>query len=153
MNRRVPAYTARASFTVEASLLMAVIIPVLTALLILGFYLHDQACMQGKACEITSLAQNYLEYDDREAMLQAVSDRVSSDPLMWTGARLAQTDADDDHASAVCSGSFAVPGFLLPLFMKSSLPVQKKWQRYFYRGADLIRKVRGAKKLWDLWQE
>ena len=138
-----------ASFTVEASLLMAVILPVLTALLILGFYLHDQACLQGEACEISSLAGNWLEYDEREDMLQAAVSSARSASLTWTGSKQVEADADDDHAFVVCSGSFAVPGFVLPLFMKHDLPAQKEWKRYFYRGADLIRKVRGAKKLWD----
>lgn len=41
----------KASFTIEAALLMTCLIPLLTALIYLGFFLHDRAYMQGEAYE------------------------------------------------------------------------------------------------------
>ena len=38
------------SFTVEAALLMTVLIPLLTALIYLGFYHIDNLCLEYKTC-------------------------------------------------------------------------------------------------------
>lgn len=61
---------ARGSFTVEASLLMTIIIPVLVSLIYGSFYLHDCAVMQGAACELAAMASNLQGDPNRESLLQ-----------------------------------------------------------------------------------
>ena len=46
----------RASFTVEAALLMTIILPVLLALIYYGFFLHDKGVLNGAAQQITAQA-------------------------------------------------------------------------------------------------
>ena len=50
----------RGSFTVEASLIMTILLPVLAAILYLGFCDHDRGILMGAACEITATADNML---------------------------------------------------------------------------------------------
>ena len=63
---------AQASFTVEAALLMTVILPVLIALLITGFYLHDRAFLQGVTTELCAMQSNLRMYEDSASQTERV---------------------------------------------------------------------------------
>ena len=63
---------SKGSFTVEASLLMAILIPLLVGMMYLGFYLHNRAFLPGAACE---LAQIGLLYDREEDALRAMKSK------------------------------------------------------------------------------
>jgi hypothetical protein len=47
---------ARASFTVEAAMLMTLVLPVLLALIYLGLFLHDKGVLNGAAQETAAIA-------------------------------------------------------------------------------------------------
>ena len=49
-------FKMQASFTVEAAMLMCVILPVLLALLYLGMFLHDKGVLNGAAQEVAATA-------------------------------------------------------------------------------------------------
>ena len=53
---RKSGFRAQASFTVEAAMLMCVILPVLLALLYLGMFLHDKGVLNGAAQEVAATA-------------------------------------------------------------------------------------------------
>ena len=63
---------AEASFTVEASALMTIILPVLIVILLAGFYLHDSAYLQMTATELCAMGSNmkvYKESADRKSVV------------------------------------------------------------------------------------
>ena len=71
-----------AVFTVEAALLMALILPVLLSLIYLGFLDHDRGVLQGAACEAASLADNSAPDKARADKLRTLTEEIGKDAIL-----------------------------------------------------------------------
>lgn len=145
----VSGFCARASFTVEAALLMGIILPVLIALLLAGFYLHDRAYLQCVTTELCARESNLRLYENRSAQLAGIRDQRLGHALLWTRNASGSFSEGDDSAEAQAAGSFPVPGLAARLFGAGQLEVKASWSRRLYKPADLIWKARAAKYLLD----
>ena len=131
-----------AGFTVEAALLMVVILPVLLAILYYGFYLHDKGVLNGAAQQITAQA-------DLNSWKKSGNIRLGKQAKVlesYTGASKnvsSSVSASQEKASVQYKASMSLPGFLLNLFGKGSLDTGASASRTILCPADLIRKIRG----------
>ena len=140
---------ARGSFTVEASLLMTIIIPVLTALIYGSFYLHDSAVMQGAACELAAMAGNLDGDPDQEALLRDKKEELLRGRLLGTGQGSVSLTVTVSEVQVSCEGNFYIPGLVSRLLSQNLVPVEKSWSRKLYHPAETIRRIRGFKALAD----
>lgn len=62
----------KGSYTVEASLLMILLVPLLTGIIYLGFSVHNQAWAYGKACEETFKEASLLSEKPQETITKTV---------------------------------------------------------------------------------
>ncbi len=136
-----------ASFTVEMSLLMTLILPALIALILIGFYVHDQNVMQGAAVEVTAMGSNLRQYEDRDGRLAELASSLCSHRLMWTRGASGSASAGSTSAQAAFSGSFPVPGLIARFVTGGSLTSGASCTRQLYRPTKLIRMARGVKFL------
>lgn len=131
-----------AGFTVEAALLMTVILPVLLSVLYYGFYLHDRGVLNGAAQQITAQA-------DLNSWKKAGNNRLGKQAKVlekYTGPSKdvsSSVSASQENASARYKASMPLPGLLPDLFGKSSLDTGASASRTILYPADLIRKIRG----------
>lgn len=139
----------KGSFTVEAALLMTMIIPVLVSLIYAAFYLHDGAVLQGIACEISAMGSNLAQEKDREDRLNRAKDQLVSSRLLGTGNKKISFELGENKISAAYSGTFAVPGLVMKFFNGNTLKIEKSWSRELYHPAESIRKIRGWSYLAD----
>ena len=140
-------------FTVEAALLMTLILPLLIALLLMGFYLHDQAkmvCIVGEGAAIGSTMRLY--EDAAEVMEESVSKDAQAG-MIWTRNVSTSSQLDEDEAGAQVEGSFRMPAFVSLFVTDGTRSLEKSSSRTLYRPAKLIRKVRGLKGLADILQK
>ena len=143
----------KGSFTIEATLLMSFILPMLIALLMAGFYVHDRALLQGIACEAAARGNCLaMENGSASAVRKTIQERIPPG-LMWAGNTGKQFQADEEQIHVSLSGTFRFPGFSSFLLPGGNRPVNGEWERTVYHPAKLIRKVRGAKALIDLLGE
>ena len=140
----VPGY-----FTVEASLLMLLIIPVLTALLLCGFYVHDNAFLQGAAEEITAMGSNLAAYESRDSLLQRTLRQRVSHTMVWTRSVRSSVSCSDTDVQAEAGGTFPVPGLAAQLFGVQNASAGGSADRHLIRPARIIWKIRGAEYLID----
>ena len=138
-----------ARFTVEASLLMLIIIPFLIALIIGGFYIHDRTYMQGVSCELTAMGSNLRLYDNRSSLLNKRAKGRLSHTLMWSRTASADVSADGSGVSSSCKGSFPVPGLTARMLSADNISIQTSASRNLLDPAALIWKVRSARYLID----
>ncbi|MCR5160778.1 MAG: hypothetical protein K6C06_03310 [Lachnospiraceae bacterium] len=143
----------KGEFTAEAALLMAVILPVLAALLLAGFYIHDRTMMQGAACEIAAMGSNLRLYDDKEGALQERKNTLASQGSLWTEGIKGNCRVSEEAAAAEYTGSFPVPGITAGLLLRGKASMQASWNRKLYRHTDMIRIVRGIKYVVDLVED
>jgi len=131
------------SFTVEASLLMTVFLPVITALIYLGFYDHDRGVM------LNSLARVAASADLKRYRKRAVSKveekgaRYVKSSLIAARNRKCSVSVSDKKVSAQASGTIQLPGLLPRLFGKQTLKIQETIERELPDPTGSIRIIRG----------
>ena len=134
-----------ARFTVEASLLMLLIIPLLIALIIAGFYIHDRAYLQGVSCEMIAEGSNLQQYKNRDSLLKKQAAQRVTHTLVWSRSVQSNISCSEDSVSCICSGSFPVPGLAARLLDAQTLYLSQNAERRLLHPADLIWKIRSAK--------
>lgn len=115
---------SKGSFTVEASLLMAILIPLLVGMMYLGFYLHNRAFLQGAACE---LAQIGLLYDREEDAIKAMEQRnrqLLDGYLPGGGSWTGSVSLERKEVQVTLRGSLQAPGMAVNLFLGDRLTMQ-----------------------------
>lgn len=132
----------RASFTVEAALLMTIILPVLLALIYYGFFLHDKGVLNGAAQQITAQADlnHWKKSGNNRLAKQAKKLAKMTGPSKDVSVSV---DVSENKASVRYSGKISLPGILPSLFGKSRLDTGAGADRTLLHPADLIRKIRG----------
>jgi len=140
---------ADASFTVEAALLMTIIVPVLIALLITGFFLHDQGYLQGTATELCAMQSNLRLYDDAASQTEKVRKHRLKQGTLWSRNLSGAVQSSEEKAGADMDGTFPLPGLTGALLPGDLTDMSAHWDRRMYDPAPLIRKIRAAKHLID----
>ena len=127
--------TLKASFTVEAALLMGVILPVCVAII----------------CETAAMGSNFASRKDGAVSKTAAS--ISPHRLVWARNLSFSVAAGKDSVTATFSADFRVPGAIAALMTGGSIRLTGTWQRSICRPARLIWKIRGVKFLADALEE
>ena len=145
--RRLPG-----SFTVEAAMLMAVIIPVLLALLYLGLFLHDKGVLNGAAQEAAAQADLNRWKESGNAHLSGSAGKLA-DRTGPSGKAKTEVSVTNSQASVSFKASMALPGLLPKLFGKSRLDTGASARRLLPDPADTIRVIRGLEYVSSLLAE
>ena len=138
-----------ASFTVEASLLMGIILPVLIGILLAGFYVHDQAYLQGIACEVSGMGSSMALYSDREAQMQQTMKKRTGRSVLWVRGINRNSSVSKTSSRASVSASFRFPAVAAVFFGRETQALESSAVRKIYHPADLIRTFKGARDLMD----
>ena len=145
--------TRKAAVTVEAALLMTLIIPLLIAIMVTGFYVHDRAYVQGVCTELCAMGSNLQLYDDAAAQLDVLESKRLSGSMMWTKAVSGSHDVSETAADASAHGSFNLPGLITNVFGMNVPEISASWSRNIYHPAELIWTMRSVKYVVDLLRE
>lgn len=136
-----------AVFTVEAALLMALILPVLLSLIYLGFLDHDRGVLQGAACETAALADNSVPDKARANKLRTLTEGIGKDAVLVSRSLESSFSLSKDFVQVSYTGSMKVPGLLPRLFGRETLPTGRTFSRKLFSPAPAIRKIRGMRYL------
>ena len=68
----------KGSYTVEAALLMVLVIPLLAGIIYMGFYLHNGAAMQNAAYELAALGSLHYGEKEREEIIKERKREIGS---------------------------------------------------------------------------
>ena len=145
--RIIAASRASAVFTVEAAMLMAVILPVLLSLIYLGFLDHDRGVLQASSCEVAALADNSVPDRERSGRLKTYADQLGKSAVISSKDLSSSCSVNKDFVQVSYTGSIHVPGILPRLFGADALSSGRSFSRKLYHPADSIRKIRGLKYL------
>lgn len=132
----------RASFTVEAAMLMTLILPALLALIYLGLYLHDRGVLNGAAQEVAAQADLNCWKDSGNVYLSGSAGKLA-DRTGPSGKAAVSVSAGDKQVSVTYNASMTLPGLLPKLFGRSVLDTGASVQRTLLKPADTIRIIRG----------
>lgn len=136
----------KASYTVEAAILMPIVFFVLAALLIAAFYLHDRAVLQAAVCEIVSAGSNMAAEEDQKQAVSGLSKSLTEKRLMGSRNLSGQVKTGET-VSAAWKCSYPVPGLAMRYLAGNKLTISVSWKSEKIRPADTIRKIRGFREL------
>ncbi len=136
---------ARGSYTVEASLLMGIILPVLVGIIYMGFFLHDRGFLQCAAYEAAVYAS--LHADDKDADVSAVAQVLAEGRTLGTRGVSVSASVDDRRADVAYEGNLQIPGMSADLFGQGALAVRSGVSLTLERPSRRIQKIRGVAKV------
>lgn len=133
----------KGSYTVEAALLMGIILSVLLAILFLIFFFHDRGFLQGAAHETACIAS--LHADD-EKKYNPKPDEMVKGRMLWTRA-VSGSVGGDKKVTVHYQGAFRIPQMAAVFFGTDSLNMEGKVTLTVQRPSRLIQRLRGAVKI------
>lgn len=136
---------AKGSYTVEAALLMGVILPILVCLIYVGFLWHDQAFLQAAAHETVCWASLHPE----EEKTASVMESLTNGRMLGTTKIRISGSAGEKEATVSGTGQFEMPGLLTDLFQKTGVNVTAKVSMNTEKPSRRIQKIRGMMKIAD----
>ena len=132
---------------------MTILLPVLAAILYLGFCDHDRGILMGAACEITATADNMLWKKNPGNGLDRKASSLAKQHLLCARNVKTQVSVSEDQVRISYSGSFSLPGILPQLFGKGVLSVDQQRDRVLLHPTDVIRTIRGLEYMTDRLSE
>ncbi len=140
------------SFTVEASLIMTLLLPVLLSILYLGFCDHDKGILMGSACEITATADNMQWKSSPGKGLDKKASLLAKNHVLCTRDLKTHVSVSEDSVQVSYTGSVSLPGILPHFFGKERVNTDQKRERRLLHPSDTIRKIRGLEYMTDRLQ-
>lgn len=135
----------KGSYTIEAALLMGILLPLFAAVIYLGFFLHDKSFLQSAAFETAvcvSLHEDEKDLDGNRALNSLLSGR-----LLGTRDAQGQVSSDKQRVTVSCGGDFTVPGMTERFFGRKGLKTGTVLTMNLERPSRRIQKIRGAVKV------
>ncbi len=133
----------KGSYTIEASLLMGVILPVLVGIIYMGFFLHDKSFTQAAAYEAAVYAS--LHADDKKTDVNDMANRLIKGRLLGTGGVICQSSAGEREVKVSCRGNFTVPGMIRQLLGQQQISSEVVLS--VERPSKRIQRIRGVIKI------
>lgn len=135
----------KGSYTVEATLLMGILLSVLVSIIYLGFWYHDRNFLRNAAYEAACTAS--LRADDENYQIGKVAGSLIKGRLLATSS-LATDCKTTEKSAAVCyQGTFRVPGMIAVFFQKQRLEIKEECELSTQRPSERIQKVRQIAKI------
>lgn len=135
----------KGSCTVEAALLMGVILPVLVGIIYMGFFLHDRGFTQAAAHEVAVYAS--LHADDKKMDVESAANRLIKGRLLGVADMSGSSSADGKSVQISYHGNFKVPGMAAQFWAKQE--VSSRVTLTIERPSRRIQKIRGLVKAVD----
>lgn len=134
----------KGSYTVEAALLMGIVLSVFVAVIYLMFCLHDQGMMQGCAHEAASMISLHADEENTgEGMVQ----NLIQGRMLAAGNSSMHVSGGKSQAAISCQGDIGIPPLAAVIAGKNQLHVEGNAMLTIRRPTVLIQKLRGAAKI------
>lgn len=138
----------RGSYTVEAALLMGILIPLLAAVIYMGFFLHDRAFLQAAAAEAAVGAS--LVADENTGQSAGAAQRRAAGRMLGVRNLSGNLLAGEKEARVFYEGDFLIPGLIVRFFGKDSIQIRTQASLGIERPSKRIQKIRSAVKIIDV---
>lgn len=135
----------KGSYTVEAALLMGIILSVLVGVVYIGFWYHDKNFLQSAAYEAACVAS--LRADDESYQLGEAAQMLTSGRMLGTASLQTDCQNGSKKASVSFEGTFSLPGMVIAFFQKEKLQMQESCELTTERPSHRIQKIRGLLKI------
>ena len=133
------------SYTVEAALLMGIILSVLVSVIYLGFWYHDKSFLQSAAYETACTAS--LRADSSEWKIEQAASALTEGRMLGTRGVQRQCENNKKAATVSFHGDFRIPGMILAFFQRDKLAIQEACTMTTERPSKKIQKIRGLIKV------
>lgn len=137
----------RGSYTVEAALLMTIVIPVLTGILYLGFYLHNCALLNCAAYETAVYASLCREKEESRELVERKSRELISDRLLGARGISGDTSVEEDKVTVQYRGQMQLPGLVMRYFSGSVLEIKGSASLTLLKPGSTVVRLRSLEKI------
>lgn len=135
----------KGSYTLEASVLMGIILSVLVAVIYLGFWYHDKSFLQSAAYEAVCVAG--LKQEEKSWKIENAIQSLIKGRMLGTKNIQVNCQSKGKQAQVSFSGSFEIPGMATVFFGNKKIEILEKCSLTIEKPSDKIQKIRGAVKV------
>lgn len=135
----------KGSYTVEAALLMGIILSVLVSVIYMGFWYHDKSFLYSAAYELACAAS--LHGDDDSWQIESAADTLIRGRMLGTRSLQNQCKNGKKTVAVSFQGDFSIPGMILPFFQNGKMVIKEKCTMTTERPSKRIQKIRGLIKV------
>lgn len=143
----------RGSLTVEAAAVISIAFLVLGALMIIIFFVHDKAVLQGMVCETVSAGSRFALQEECLQASEDVRKKIKKTRFMGSRNISVENGIGDQTASVFASAEYPVPGMFLNFLKNGKLEISGSWSSSALKPGKIIRGIRGAELLIDTIKE
>ena len=137
----------KGSYTVEASLVITIIMFVLAALIFCTFYIHDRATLQAMVCEAAAVGSSFATDEEREEAVQKVVGGIEAGRFLGSRNLNGNVAMGKKEITVLWNTEYPVPGFAAKYLAEGKLEARKSWTCKILDPADTIRIIKGAGEL------
>ena len=118
-------------FTVEAALLLPMIMIILAAMIIAAFYMHDAAVLQSVSCEIAAVGTHQLTEETSRKAVESLEKSINGSILLGSRNLQGESSVSMDFflanpmVTSSWSADYPVPGLMAGYFAGGSLHISK----------------------------
>ena len=129
------------SYTIEAALLMGIILPLLVGIIYMGFFLHDRGFLQAAAYEVAVYAS--LHADDNGMDMTKAAQTLTAGRMLGIRTVLTESTVGEHQVDVAYRGQFQVPGMIQRFFDQRAITVRSGVTLTLERPSKRIQKIRG----------
>lgn len=137
----------KGSYTIEAALLMTVLVPLLAGIVYLGFYLHNDALLQNAAYEV--VVHGSLHRGEKEAAekVEQKKEEILKGRLLGMKNIQASVDMTDKKITVEMKGTFYVPGMIMGILERNQVEISAESEMDLVNPSKTIIRLHTLKKL------
>ena len=135
----------KGSYTVEAALLMGIILSVLVSVIYMGFWYHDKSFLQSAAYELACAAS--LHGEDNSWQIESAADTLIRGRMLGTRGLQNQCQNGKKTVTVSFQGNFSIPGMILPFFQNGKMDIKETCTMTTEQPSKRIQKIRGLAKV------
>ncbi len=135
------------SYTIEAALLMGILLPLIVAIIYMGYFMHDRSFLQGAAYEAAVLAS--LQADEKGVDLAGTAQCLTDGRTLGIRNISANFLSDEKCVQVNYEGNFQMPGMSRRFFGRDGIAVRSGVTLSLERPSRRIQKLRGMAKVID----
>ena len=121
--------SVQGSFTIEAVLVMSVVIASLTALLICSFFIHDRAVLRSRVCEIAAAGGIQAYFSDSMPFSASEASKGAQHLMLRADSLQISSDSSENRISVQGTGEFSFPGYTADFLGEGTRKLDESWER------------------------
>lgn len=137
----------KGSFTVELTLLMTVILPMLMAIIYMGFFLHNRAVLRNAAYEIAVYANLNQDDPENSNLLEVKKQEILQAGLIGGQGMTGKISLNENQVTVNFEGQMQIPGIVMKILTNNRIVIKTGTTMLLHRPGKTVVTINSLRKV------